>query len=211
MEQDASEYQVERLHAQSLWQPTQLPGSLDQRDSPATTTTTSTDSNPDTVISSISIQFRPLVGPNKGKSPQGTQTTTPSITTSMQRQLAQLQPEKEAALAQVKRLQIQQSTSTTFLQRTAADVHNTATSAANQNNQLPTHVDSQLDEIKALILGARTTAQENFQRIYSHINYLYNRVRELNTAYKQRFASIEERLDQLELRPLMPQPERPQV
>ena len=102
----------------------------------------------------------------------------------LQQQLARLQAEKEAALAQVRRLQSQQSASTSFLQRTAADVQNTATSAANQHNQLATHVDSQLDEIKALILGVQTTAEENLQRMHMNINYLYNRGRKWNTAYK---------------------------
>ena len=90
-------------------------------------------------------------------------------------------------------------------------MQNTASSATNANSQLATHVDTQLDGIKALILGAQTTAQANLQRIHSNINYLYNRGREWNTAYERRFASIEERLGQLELRPTMPEPERPQV
>ena len=157
-EMDTTEYQVEHFGAQRQWQPTKLSGLLEHRDPPATTTTTSTDSNPDTVISSTSIQFRPPAATYKGKPPQRTQTTTPSIFASMQQQLARLQAEKEAALAQVKRLQNQQSASTSFLQRTAADVQNTATSATNHTNQLATHVDTQLDEIKALILGAHTTA-----------------------------------------------------
>ena len=92
----------------------------------------------------------------------------------MQPQLARLQVDKEAALAQVKRLQGQQFASTSFLQPTVADVQNTASSAANQNSQLATHVDTQLVEIKALMLGAQTTAQETFQHIHSNINYLYN-------------------------------------
>ena len=129
----------------------------------------------------------------------------------MQQQLARLQPEKKAALTQVKRLQSQQTASTSFLQRTAADVQNTASSAANQNIQLATHVDTHLDEIKAPLLGAQTTAQESFQRIQSNIKSPYNRGREWNTVYERRFASIEDRLGQLELRPLMPQPERLQV
>ena len=174
MEQDTTAYQVVRFSAQSPGQATQLPGLLEHRDPPATTTTTSTDSNSDTVIGSTSIQFLPPVGTYKVKSPQRTQTTTPSITTSMQQQLARLQAEKEAALARVKHLQSQQSASTSFLQRPAPDVQNTASSAANQNSQLATHVDTQLDAIKALILGAQTTAQENLQRIHSNINYLYN-------------------------------------
>ena len=170
MEEDTTESQVERFRAQSPWQPTQLPALLEQRDPPATTTTTSTDGNPDTVLGRTSIQFQPPVGTHKGKSPQGTQTMTPAITTSMQQQLARQQAEKEAALAQVKLLQSQQSASTSFLQRTAADVHNTASSGANQNSPLPTHIDTQLNEIKALILGAQTTAQETFQRIHCNIN-----------------------------------------
>ena len=70
MEQDTTEYQVEHFGAQSPWQPTQLSGLLEHRDPPVTTTTTSTDSNPDTVIGSTSLQFRPPVGTYKGKSPQ---------------------------------------------------------------------------------------------------------------------------------------------
>ena len=96
----------------------------------------------------------------------------------MQRQLARLQAEKEAALAQVKHLPSQRTASTLFHQRAAADVQDTTTSAANQKNQLATHVHSQLNEIKALILSAYTTAQENFQRMHSNINYLYKRGRE---------------------------------
>ena len=125
--------------------------------------------------------------------------------------MAPIKAEEEAALAQVKWFQSNQSASTSFLQRTAADVQNTASSAANQNSQLATYVDTQLDEIKARILGAKTSAQANFQRIHSTINYQYNRGWEWNTAYERRFASIEERHAQLELRPLMLQPERPQV
>ena len=196
---------------QGPWQPTQLSGQLHHGDTRTTTTTTYTDSNPDTVIGSTSIQFRPPVGNYKAQRSQRTHTTTPSIFGSMQQQLARLQAEQEAALVQVKRLQSQQSASTSFLQRTAADVQNTASSANNQTNQLATYVDSQLDKIKELILGAQTTVQEKFQRIHSNINYLYNRVREWNTAYERGFASIEERLGQLELRPLMQQPEHPQV
>ena len=103
----------------------------------------------------------------------------------MQQQLARVQAEKEAGLAEVKRLPSQQSARTSYLQRTAADVQNSAGSAANQNSQLATHVDTQLDKIKALIVGAQTTAQENVQRIHSYINYLYKRGPEWNTAYER--------------------------
>ena len=84
---------------------------------------------------------------------------------SMQEQLAQLQAEKEECLAQVKRLRRQQSASTSFLQRTAADVQNTPTSTTNQTNHLATNVDTQLDEIKALILVAQASAQKDCEYI----------------------------------------------
>ena len=83
-EMDTTEYQVERFGAQSPWQHTQVSGLLEHRDPPTTTTITSTDSNLDTVTGSTSIQFRPSAATYKGKSPQRTQTTTASISTSMQ-------------------------------------------------------------------------------------------------------------------------------
>ena len=122
MEQDTTEYQVEHFMEEGAWQQTWIRGLLEHRDPPMTTTTTSTDSKPDTVIGSTFIQFRPPVGTYKGKSAQRTPTTTPSITTSMQQQLARLQAEKEVAFTEVKRQQSQQTTRTLFLVRTTADV-----------------------------------------------------------------------------------------
>ena len=151
-EMDTTEYQVEPFVAQSPWQPTKLVGLLEHRDPPVTTTTTSTDSNSDTVIQSTSIQFCPLAVTYKGKSPQRTQTITLSRYTTMQQQLGRLQGEMKAALGQVKRLQRQQSAGKSFLQRTRANVQTTATSTTNQTNQLATYVYAQRDEIKALIV-----------------------------------------------------------
>ena len=47
-------------------------------------------------------------------------------------QLQQLQQEKEAALAQVQKLQTQQTVNTELLQRTTANVQTTANSSATQ-------------------------------------------------------------------------------
>ena len=206
---DTTEFQVERFGVQRPWQ--QFSCLLEHRNPPAATTITSSDSNINTVIGSTCIQFRPPAATYKGKSPQRTQTTTPSISASMQQQLARLLAEKEVSLAQVKGLQTQSCPSTSYLQRTAADVQHTATIATKQTNQLAIHVETQLNKIQALILVAPTSSQQDFQRIHANIDYLYNREREWNTAYERRFASFAERLGQLELRPLMPQPERPQV
>ena len=92
----------------------------------------------------------------------------------MQQQLARMQAEKEAGHTQVKHLQSQQCASPSLLQRTAADVQNTATSTTNQTNQLPTDVDTQLDEIQTVIPIAQTSAQKDLERSHSNINYLNN-------------------------------------
>ena len=86
-EMASTEYQVDRFGAHSTWQPTQLSGLLQHRDLPTTTTSTSTDSNPDTGIGSTSIQFRPPAATYKGTNPHHTPTTTLSISLSMQQQL----------------------------------------------------------------------------------------------------------------------------
>ena len=90
-------------------------------------------------------------------------------------------------------------------------MQNSATSAGNQNNQLATHVDLELNDIKAFILGAQTSAQKDFESIHSNIDYLCNGGRKWKTPYERRLAGIEERLGQVELRTLMPRPERRQV
>ena len=97
-------YQVERFGEQSPWQPTQIFGLREHSDRPMTTTTTSTAGNTDTVIDSTSIEYRPPTATYKGNSTQRTQTTTPSLSASMQQQLARLQAEEAAALTQRKRL-----------------------------------------------------------------------------------------------------------
>ena len=43
----------------------------------------------------------------------------------------------------------------------------------NYNSQLATHVYSQLDEIKRLILTAETSAEKDYERIHYNINELY--------------------------------------
>ena len=101
MEQDTTQDQLELFVVHCLWQQTQMSGLLEHRNPPTTTTTTSTQSNPNTVIGGTSILFRSPVGTYKGNWPQRTQTTTASISTSMQQQLARLQAEKVAALGHV--------------------------------------------------------------------------------------------------------------
>ena len=68
----------------------------------------------------------------KGKAPARSQGPTPSNAEfqGLRAQLQQLQQEKEAALTQVQKLQNQQAVNTGLLQRTTADVQNTANTSA---------------------------------------------------------------------------------
>ena len=73
-------------------------------------------------------------------------------------QLQQLQQEKEAALAQVQKLQNQQAVNTGLLQHTAAVIQNTANTSAAHHTQLSSSVSSQLDNISNIL-------NTNFTRI----------------------------------------------
>ena len=62
-------------------------------------------------------------------------------------QLQQLQQEKEAALAEVQKLQDQWVVNTGLLQHTATNVQNTANTSVAHQAQLSSSVSSQLDNI----------------------------------------------------------------
>ena len=82
------------------------------------------------MIHSVPLQFQPQR--HKGKAPVRSQGPTPRNAEfqGLRAQLQQLQQEKEAALAQVQKLQNQQAVKKGLLQRTAADVQNTANTSA---------------------------------------------------------------------------------
>ena len=108
----------------------------------------STDSNPDEVIGSTSVPFRPPVVRNKGKTP-ASRAATPAAqaSTHMINQLQQLQREKDAAIAELNKLKRHQAHSTGLLHQAAANIQNTANAATNQTQQLAGNVGQQLDQI----------------------------------------------------------------
>ena len=107
--------------------------SLLHRSPPSVAAAPSTHSSLEAVIHSVPLLFQ--LQHRKGKAPARSQDPTSSnaVFRGLQAQLQQLQQEKEAALAQVQKLRNQQVVNTGLLQHTAADVQNTAnTAAANQ-------------------------------------------------------------------------------
>jgi len=78
-------------------------------------------------------------GPSKGKKPVTRRSTpVPPLPppARMQAHIDQLGAEKEAALAELAKMKSQQTTTSQFLQRTAADVQNTTSTATAQHVQL---------------------------------------------------------------------------
>ena len=82
------------------------------------------------MIHSVLLQFQPQR--RKGKVPVRSQGPSPSNAEfqALQAQLQQLQQEKEAALAQVQKLQNQHTVNTGLPQHKAADIQNTANTCA---------------------------------------------------------------------------------
>ena len=121
------------------------------RSPPSVAAASSSDSSPEAVIHSVQLQFQPQR--RKGKAPARSQGPTTSNTEfqGLRAQLQQLQQEKEAALAQVQKLQNQQAVNTGLLQRTAANVQNTANTSAAHQAQLSNNVSSQLDNITKIL------------------------------------------------------------
>ena len=135
---------------------------------------TSTDSIPEAVIHSVPQQFQPQRC--KGKAPARSQGPTPSNAEiqGLQAQLPQLQQEKEAALAQVLKLQNQQAVNIWLLQRTAADMPNTADTSAAHQAQLPSSVSSQLDNITKILNTNFTRIDGDLKKSFYNQNLIYN-------------------------------------
>ena len=99
------------------------------------------------MILSVPLQFQPQR--HKGKAPVSSQgpTLRNAEFQGLQAQLQQLEQEKEAALAEVQKLQNQQAVNTELLQRTPTNVQNTANASAAYQAQLSSSVSNQLNNI----------------------------------------------------------------
>ena len=126
------------------------------------------------MIHSIPLQFQPQR--RKGKGPVRSQGPTPSNAEfqGLRAQLQQLQQEKEAALAQVQKLQNQQAANTGLLQLTAADVQNTANTSTTHQAQLSSNVSSQLDTITKILNTKFTRIDGDLKKWFYNHNVIYN-------------------------------------
>jgi len=98
---------------------------------------------------------KPMPSSSKGKTPAPkSQTPAPSLAelAKLRVQMQQLELEKQAAPKEVKKLQSKHTRAESFLQETAAAVHNTAVAADQQTSTLSQNTHSALKEIRQIIL-----------------------------------------------------------
>ena len=165
--------------------------SLLPRSPPSVAAAPSTDSSLEAVIHSVPLQFQPQR--RKGKAPVRSQGPTPSNAEfqGLRAQIQHLQQEKEAALAQVQKLQNQQAVNTGLLQGTATDVQNTANTAAAHQAQLSGSVSSQLDNITKILNTNFARIDGDLKKSFYNQNLIYNTMQSRHQTSEQRFASIE--------------------
>ena len=170
----------------------------------------STDSSPEAVIHTVTLQFQPQR--RKGKNPVRSQGPTPSNADfqGLRAQLQQLQQEKEAARAQVQKLQNQQAVNTGLLQCTAADVQNTANTSATHQAQLSSSVNSHLDNITKILNNNFARIDGDLKKSFYNQNLIYNTMESRHQKCEQRFASIEAQLARLGMNPQGPIVQSPQ-
>lgn len=190
------------------WQDNQtaLPQIL-PRSPPPAISAVSTDSDPDAVVHSTTVQFRPQGSQRKGKQP-ASKPPTPFTGDGllMKLQLQRLQHEKDAALQELQRIKDQQVQDTGLLQRTAANVQNTANTATAQNAQLATGISEQLADIANLMNTGFARINEDLRKSFVNQNTLYNTMERRHRGYEQRFTQIEQQLARLQVQPHSPQP-----
>ena len=156
------------------------------------------------MIHSVPLQFQPPG--RKGKVPVRSQEPTPSNAEfqGLRAQLQQLQQEQEAALAQFQKLQNRQASNIGLLQRTAADVQNTANTSAAHQAQLSSDVSSQLDNITKILNTNFTRIDRELKKSFYNQNHIYNTMESCHQKSEERFASIERQLARLGMNPQAP-------
>jgi len=132
----------------------------------------------DDPITTRAILVTPSIpaGHSKGKKP-ATRRSTPAPplppTARMQVHIDKLVAENEAALAELAKIRSQETTTSQFLQRTVADVQNTASTATAQHVQLLGDTATALNELYNLIQRGQQANAEEFTRLSYNQNFLY--------------------------------------
>lgn len=145
-------------------------------------------------------------GRSKGKAP-ATRKSTPiplSEEQKLRAHVQQLAAEKEAALRELQKLKSQQATHAGFLQQTAAQVQNAASSAAAQHAQLSSNTGSALADIHQLILNGQQDNAKQFGIIHHNLKFLHDQGNQRHADQERRFTNIEQRLARLEVHPRTP-------
>ena len=101
------------------------------------------------------------------------------------------------AHAQVQKLQIQQAVNIVLLQRTAANVQNTANTSAAHQVQLSSSVSSQRDNITKILNTNFANIDEDLRKSFYNQNLIDNTMESRHQKSKQGFASIKAQLARL--------------
>jgi len=142
----------------------------------------------DDPITTRAISVTPCIqaGTSKGKKPATRKSRPPPPlppTARMQAHIVQVVAEKEVALAELAKMKSQQTTTSQFLQRTAADIQNTASTATAQHVQLSGDTATALNEIYNLIQRGQQANAEEFTRLSHNQNFLYEETKRYHRAY----------------------------
>ena len=101
----------------------------------------------------------------------------------------------------MQKLQNQQAVNTGLLQRTAADVQNTAKTSAAHQAQLSSSVSSQLDNITKILNINFTRIDGDLKKSFYNQNLIYNTMESRHQESEQPFTSIEAQLAKLGMNP----------
>jgi hypothetical protein len=120
----------------------------------------------------------------------------------LQAEVRRLEAEKSAALRKVNQLQTQQASTSSFLQRTAADVQNLSSASTAAQQALSTSNATTIGQLAAMI-------NERFDRVDANTNALNRQANRRHDEYIVRTTNIERRLTAVEGNPVAPQPLSP--
>src|SRR5437868_6526956 len=126
----------------------------------------------------------------------------------MRAQIQQLQREKAASLTRVQRIEDQHNTNTGLLQRTAANVQNTANTAASETAHLSTSVSQQLTQIQNLVTAGFAQVNKDLRKSFHNQNVMYRLAEDRHQEYNELFQRMEKQLAALGVQQRSPQPRR---
>jgi len=150
---------------------------------------------------------KPMPSSSKGKMPAPkSQTPAPSLAelAKLRAQMQQLELEKQAALKEVKKLQSKHARAESFLQETAATVHNTAVAADQQISALSQNTYTALEQIRQIILRGQDSTNRQFILINANLIWLKESGDQDEKKNDKRMTRLEQWIAALEQQPVGP-------